>query len=539
MEGKAVLNWLFQKILNEIEMKNLIKILGLVFSLSILIISSCSDDIDPVNTELNTERAFAPVNLTARIRNQTTIELDWTVRETVQQYTVEFYEDSLEFNEAIRTVTVLPDSLPLREKFFGDTRYSIRVKSISSDPDVAESTYAETTIRTEAENIFLPFEPYDVLWDEITVRFPENSEVTRLVINPGGVERSISAAEATAGAVTISELTGLTDYSITLYNNNSPRGLNEVTTLVDPSSPNVTLLNPGDDIVGAVAAAAAGSTVLLNPGDYASGLGTITVNKEITIRGQYPYDRPVIYNGLELVSGALNTQLIDLEMDGSLDEVSTVIDLDEDGVMYGPVSIVGCDIHDYGRQLIYGNAEATLESFSVDNSVITNFVAGGGDFIDFRSSHVGQISLTNSTFNNTPADRSFIRMDAASAYSETGLTSTVVIDHCTIYSCVSGSNRLLYVRFLDNDLTVSNTLIAETESFFTRDGDTSPIAMINNNYFNAPGFHTPGYRSESGFQFDQSGLTENPGFANPETGDFTVSNQTLKDNQVGDPRWLE
>jgi hypothetical protein len=31
----------------------------------------------------------------------------------------------------------------------------------------------------------------------------------------------------------------------------------------------------------------------------------------------------------------------------------------------------------------------------------------------------------------------------------------------------------------------------------------------------------------------------NPGFADAANGNFTVSNQTLIDNGVGDPRWLE
>lgn len=518
-------------------MKNLHKNIGFVLAILSLFTFSCADDIEPEITELNTDRAFAPVNLNAVVRNQTTIEVDWTVKESVSEYVVEFYEDSLDFNSVVRTLTVLPDSLPVRETFFGDTRYSIRVKSISSDPDLGESTWAETTVRTDAENIFLPFQDYDVLWDEITVRFPENSEVTRLVINPGNIEKIISAAEATAGVVTIPELVGSTEYTITLYSNNSPRGQLLVNSLIDPSSANVTLVNPGDDIAGAIASTMAGNIVLLNPGDYFSGAGDITIDKAITIQGQYPYDKPVIYNAFDLVGGASNTQFIDLEMDGDAGETATVITLDEEGIEFGPVLISGCYIHDYGRQLISGSKASELVSFTVDNSIVSNFIAGGGDFIDFRGGHVDRVTLMNSTFNNTPAARDFIRLDDSSDEFP-GQTSIVEIDHCTLYAISNSEDRVFYVRFLENDLSISNTLIAETDAFYTRESNASPINMNNNNYYNAEGFHTSGYRSESGFQFDQGAYTTlDPGFANAEMGDFTISNQTLLDNQIGDPRW--
>ncbi len=523
--------------LNKIQMKTLHNNIGFLLALLSIFTFSCADEIDPVIAELDTDRAFAPVNLEAVVRNQTTIEVDWTIKASVSEYVVEFYEDSLNFNTVVRTLTVSPDSLPVREQFFGDTRYSIRVKSVSSNPNLGESTWAETTIRTEAENIFLPFQDYDVLWDEITVRFPENSEVTRLVINPGNIEKTISAAEAAAGVATIPDLSGSTEYTITLFSNNSPRGQLMVSSLIDPTSPNVTLVNPGDDIAGAIASTIAGNIVLLNPGDYFSSAGSITIDKNISIRGQYPYNRPVIYNAFDLVDGANDTQLIDLEMNGDAGATTTVITLDEAGVVFGSVLISGCYIHDYGRQLISGSNASELNSFTVDNSIVSNFISGGGDFIDFRGGHVNSILLTNSTFNNTPAARDFIRLDDSSG-NFPGSTSEVVIENCTLYAIANSEDRVFYVRFVENDLTIRNTLIAETDAFYTRETNASPINMSNNNYYNAEGFYTAGYRSESAFQYDQGNFTTlDPGFVDAENGDFTITNQTLLDNQIGDPRW--
>ena len=44
------------------------------------------------------DRAFAPVELTAIVRNQTIVELNWTVRDNVDHYVVEFSADDPEFN---------------------------------------------------------------------------------------------------------------------------------------------------------------------------------------------------------------------------------------------------------------------------------------------------------------------------------------------------------------------------------------------------------------------------------------------------------
>jgi len=56
----------------------------------------------------------------------------------------------------------------------------------------------------------------------------------------------------------------------------------------------------------------------------------------------------------------------------------------------------------------------------------------------------------------------------------------------------------------------------------------------NNNYFNAPRFY-----DTAEVIHDASGdyFTVDPGYVDPTTGDFTVTNQELLDNAVGDPRW--
>ncbi|HEX5112974.1 MAG TPA: DUF5123 domain-containing protein, partial [Saprospiraceae bacterium] len=124
-------------------------------------------------------------------------------------------------------------------------------------------------------------------------------------------------------------------------------------------------------------------------------------------------------------------------------------------------------------------------------------------------------------------------------YSGTGLNSNVLIDHCTLYGVSNTQDRILYVRFVTNSLTVQNTIIAGTDGYYTNQANSAQPTCSGNNYFNAAGFYTPAYVTNA--KIDESGThtTLDPGFADAVNGNFTVSNQTLKDNNVGDPRWLQ
>lgn len=496
---------------------------------------SCDDNIEPLVEELELARVLSPHGLQAFIRNRTTIELTWNVRDDVDHYIVEFSEDSLLFASIIRTVTVQPDELPVQEVFFGDTRYSARVKGVSA-AGVADSKWSAITVLTESENIFLPLPNENIGATEVTLSWPPGSEVTRVVINPGNVERVISADEKAAGQATITGLTGLTNYTITLYSGNSQRGFVEFRTLVDPDGPNTIEVQPTDDLNSVVAGAAPGSILVLNPGDYQVFTGLININKSLTIRGYLPYNKPLLHVQFSILDGAAAVELADLDLDGD-GTLNDVVRFNTAGVTYGSLKIDACNIHDFARSFIAGNVASTVNSVEVNNSVVTNVLTSGGDFIDFRNTYVADLKVTNSTFNNSSPGRDFIRMDAASGFSGTGLNSKVLIDHCTLYGVSNTSDRILYVRFNSNLLTVQNTLIAATDGYYTNQASTSQPVCSNNNYFNAVGFITEGYVANAKIDISGNYTTLDPGFADAANGDFTISSQSLIDRQVGDPRW--
>jgi len=509
---------------------------GILIGLVSFTFTGCDDNIDPLITELDVDRVFSPTELTARIRNLTTIELNWNVRDDADHYVVEFSEDSLEFNSIIRTVTVMPDELPLQETFDGETLYSARVKGVSDDGGLEDSKWTAITIKTDLENIFLPIQDGDIQAVTATLRWTPNSDVTNFTINPGNVQRDITVDEKAAGMATIDGLTGDTQYTVLLKKGTKQRGSVSFKTLIDVGG--ATRVYATDDLNAVVTAAAAGDVLVLYPGDYTVYTGLITINKSLTIRGLYPYDKPKLHVQFNLESDAAAIEVRDLDMDG--DALLTDVFKYANGTAFGSLVISGCTIHDFTRTLVGGaSAASTVASVTIDNCIVTDIVSSGGDFIDFRTTYLADLNITNSTFDNCAPGRDFVRLDAAAGISGTGLTSDVLIDHCTIYGASNTQDRILYVRFLNNVLTVQNTLIAATDGYYSNQTNTSQPTCNNNNYFNAIGFYTPAY--VTGAKVDVSGnhTTLDPGFTDVVNGNFTVTNQAVKDANVGDPRWLQ
>jgi len=240
----------------------------------------------------------------------------------------------------------------------------------------------------------------------------------------------------------------------------------------------------------------------------------------------------------EIVGGATDVSLVDLDLQGDGVGSSSLTDfLRFTGAgNFNSLLISGSIIHDYARSFIAGNVtDAILQNLTVENSIVYNVFTSGGDFIDFRNSDVLNVNINTSTFYNVAPDRDFLRLDDSGTSAGAGITLNVLIDRVTIYASANAEKRLLYVRFTNNEITVRNTIIAQSTGMYSNQSKTDQTPEFNrNNYFNAPGFHdtTVMVHDASSTLF-----TLDPGFADPAAGDFTITNQTLIDNNVGDPRW--
>lgn len=496
--------------------------------------SGC-EDVDELIDELQINREFAPVDLRAIIRNQTIIELNWNLNDNISSYLVEFSEDQ-DFSTITASADVTGNQLPFQTQLNGETLYYIRVKGISAR-GLDDSIYVFTSATTLTEQIFLPIQPGDILATEATLRWVANSTVSQIILTPGDIVYNITPQNISDGFATITGLTGETEYTAQLLNNTAIRGLTTFTTGIDIGDG--TLVTPEDDIFQMIADAEPGATLVLDAGDYTSQIGTATLNKSITIRGLYSFDKPLLKISFAIVGGATDVELIDLDLTGDTPTDLTDVVRYTGAGNFNSLLISGCNIHDYNRSFIAGNvSSAIVNTVTVENCIVTNILTSGGDFIDFRNSDVLNLHVNTSTFNNCSPQRDFLRIDGAGVSNGTGQICNILLENCTLYSTSIGtSRRILYVRFNTNSITVRNNIFAETEGIYSNQSTTDPnTTFINNNYFNAPR-----YQDSTVTLFDSSVSATNldPGFANATTGDFTLSNQTLIDNNIGDPRWRQ
>lgn len=509
--------------------KNIIPLLLLA-----IFATSCEGYNEELIENLVTQRAFSPIGLTAKIRNQTTVELNWTTNETIDYYTVEFSADDPDFKTIYKTLKVSAKELPVKATLEGETTYSIRVKGIST-LGYDDSKWSVTTATTLSEELFLPIVDAEIQAKQATLRWIANSNVTHITLNPGAIKRIITPEEKTTGVAIITGLTSETQYTAELFNNTKKRGKTTFKTGIDIG--NGILIKPEDNLNEKITNAASGAILVLAPGDYNAFSGSITIDKPITIRGLYNFNKPKLHVNFLLAGGATTLTLFDLDLNGDK-TLGEVIKYVTASTNYGDLTLTGCDIHDFTKALIYADVSVSkINSATIDNCRVTNILTSGADFIDFRKSHISKIDIKKSTFNNCAPTRDFIRIDAATGLSNTGLTSKVNIESCTLYNvCNTAGNRILYVRFLNNELSVRNTLIVQSLAVFSNQANTSTIAFSKNNYFNAPALFTTAIAP---IQFDNSGTysTQDPQFDNAALGKFKIKNQHLIDDQIGDPFW--
>lgn len=512
----------------------------LIITTVLISFTSCEDKIDPLITELQVSRVFSPTGLTAVIRNLTTVELQWNYREDAHHYILEISQDSLQFTNIILTRTVMPGEIPVQETLGGDTRYSARVKAVSSG-GVADSKWVSTTFRTAPENIFLAL-PAGARpqVDAVTLRWQPASNVTHIIINPGNIEKTLTDTEKAAGETVISGLSANVLYSFTIYNGPFNRGTISVNTL------KVANVLPTDDLLARIIAAPDGAELVIAPGTFT--IGAVDINKSITLEGQDPYDKPEVrgnFTSASTVNSIVLKRIVFIP-DGSVSQFFNALV----SAQITSLTIDECDISGYTNSLISStNTSSSNGKFTnilIKNSYIYDILpATGGDGLDFRAAGaVTNLTVLNSTFANS--FRSFLRVQA---------TANIVFRNCTFYKICTGgaindSNNtgLFRITGAGSTFEVRNCLFVETGrgdasdplrgGVWTRNASNMNVeapVYSNNNVFDCNFIFSGLYTAAS-----QVSATEiNPAFVDAPGGNFTVTNQTLKDRNVGDPRWLQ
>ena len=528
-----------------------------VSGLGLLTLASCDDPMDEI-TSITYKRVFAPVDLKAGGLTQTSANLEWMASEGVGEYSIEvFADDSLEFEgTADMTFTATTNSYTVTGLEF-DTQYSARVQAKDLENPERDSKWSKVTFRTNAPQNFNDLDD-DLITDKtVTVSWflddvvPEVATITVTNRATGEVEvtHPLTDDEKAALTATIDGLTPETEYEINLYNSNSKEcGSKVFTTIVDLSTA-TDILYEGDDLEATIDAAQTDAIIVLYPGTYVIGLdaaapGNAIINKNITIKGARPTDRPVINGQFQLNDGASLT-ISQVILDGTNTKDQTFNYKTAD-MTFNLLSVENCEIKNYTKGLVYGNVACTVNEITFNRCVIHDIVCSGGDFFDFRTGRFNTANFTNSTLYNVASEgkRDFIRYDGNADATMGGGHSVINVRNCTLDNVSANGKRLLYVRYYDHEINWGNNLVTNTDAWFSDQSKTAVPTFVGNVYFGTDNLLPENVVTDpsvKGNRFSDDAGTWNvdPSYKEPGQGDFTVGNEDVIALGAGDPRWIE
>lgn len=519
-----------------------------MLGLAIAALTAACDDPDEELTSIDYDRLFSPINLQARVTNRTNVRLTWSVVKGATSYNIEVFEnDSLTFaGSPVKTISdVTANQLPYTvSKLEGNMKYSARVQAVGEG--VTDSKWSGVYFKTDAEQIFESVGEDDLKSTEAILRWTPGEVATEIVLTPGDITHSVTAAEIAAGAATITGLTGETTYTAKLMNGTKVRGTLTFTTLLDLGD--AIAVTPEDDLADILANAEEGDAFALYPGTYkvtdtkdgVESLAKIAISKSIELKAVRPNDRPVLNGCITLNDGA-SLLLKQIVMDGTGSDGSQAITFNTADATYNSLAVEDCEIKNYTKGLYYLNVAATVNEITFNNCLVHHIECDGGDMLDSRKGAIKVLTLSNSTFYNSCAARDFVRYDdASSAFA--GITPAINVTNCTLVGISNNaSRRLMYVRFKGNQITFKNNLVSSTAALFSNQANTdSNPDFESNNYFSAPtagSIITGSGDMAKVIAEDKNATLLDPGFKDAANGDFTLSNEDLIYNRVGDPRW--
>ena len=220
-----------------------------------------------------------------------------------------------------------------------------------------------------------------------------------------------------------------------------------------------------------------------------------------------------------------------------------------------PVTFLNCDFRSVKSYFFWDNQQAVCAmTMLIDNCVVhlaPEKAFSGGVFWTNKGGQVNELYITNSTFfelDDCVGDYKYFyqagMVSGEEIYADkTIATNTVSYTNSTFYHVTWnggqwGNYNRMGGRACSHWIMTDCIFFDCSPSGVARrflHGKTGQDAKFNNNtYMNADGtFQDPGNYDVSG-----TDIKEDPQFADPDDGDFTISGATQVARKTGDPRWL-
>jgi len=517
---------------------------SIVFGLAAVALASCGNPGDEL-TSIQYSRNFSPTGVEAKVRNRTNVELSWNRAEGVTQYNIEvFANDSLTFSGSpVQSLTCTPDEMPITiTGLEGETKYSFRVMALDGNTS-RDSKWSGAYAKTESEQIFKTVKEDDIKGKQVTLRWPAGESADVITLSPGNITYNVTSADVAAGAATITGLTPETAYTATMTRNGKTRGKVSFTTGVDLAETDI-LVKAGDDLKAAINDAPEGYRLVIEPGVYgiassdAEVGGSVKIDKKLSIKGLRQNDHPVIKGRFEIEA---EVDFDQVSFDGAETDGGQAFNFTADGE-YESFSLTNSEVKNYTKGLCYLNKATLVKTITIENCVIGNIECSGGDFLDARKGGFNTLTFKGNTVYESALSRDFVRMDDNS--SAVKASANIIVDHNTLYNVGSGgaNYRVFYVRWkTGNKITFTNNLVVGTNykrGFANNSATDKEPTLDNNVYFNTVNLISAGSTADATITwFDTAGTELDPKFADAANGDFTITNDDVKDKKVGAPRW--
>ena len=227
-----------------------------------------------------------------------------------------------------------------------------------------------------------------------------------------------------------------------------------------------------------------------------------------------------------------------------------------------PITIISCNFDNVRGYFFWDNAVKTwVDNLLVDNCVVhlaPEASIGGGVFWTNKAGQINNLTVSNSTFYEDPdcaydykyfyqagmAKGPDLYVDGSAAAA--AATNSVNYLNSTFYHVTwnggqwgnyNGMQSKTYSYWIMKNCIFLDCSPSGVARRFLHGRANQPHAeFANNTYMNADGT----FQEAENPTYDTSGtmIQEDPQFANPAIGDFTISGAIQVARQTGDPRWL-
>lgn len=515
-------------------------------------------------------RQFKPGDFTIQA-GETQARLQWGASQFAAPGTKYRLEVSTDSNFA----AAAPISVELEENVYVlteadlevEVKYFARVKASAINTTDESGWVHSNGFMITGEQIFFPVLDAELKDKSVTLRWRPTNGLTRIALtSDGGAVQNITldAADNTAALKLITDLTAETNYTAAIYAGNVRKGIISFTTK-EPSI-YTTVLTPADNLVNAVAAAADGDMIGLEPGTYdcvdatSAYVNLVIEQKSITIASVSgnPADTKVNYREITLKGSGAGVKLMGISFDGLAAGSGSLYFLnlvgqnsDSEASDFRSIEVNNCVVSNMGNCFFRGNRAANnahkMDTMRILNSVIKDSRhISAYTFFTMEKLEFESLELVNSTFHRL--GRAFI---GYSTNITVPLTPRILINQCTINSFGRDGRNNFFIDMNANqcNLSISNSIIANTPmpgqttgSSLIRGGNA--VATLSfSNYFNlSDGAATPADLSWPALLTQQNVSMENLGWNN-DTDDFTLPAASplrtagSSGGPIGDPRW--